>query len=100
MTKPSISFIRKPAKHTVIKHKDGSEERTYIFTIPQNYIRMGYIDPKQKYRITIEKFFNEEQKLLKLINGLDDRLALGQINQETYYKLIEKYNKKIEDLKS
>ena len=82
MVENKISFVRKPAKH-------GKED--YVFTIPRDYIRKEIIDINQKYKISIEPFRDEKAHILKIITALEQRLAFGHIDQETYYKLIKKY---------
>jgi len=86
MSDEEISFVRKPAKH-------GKED--YVFTIPRNLIRMDIIDPNHKYKVSLKRFFDEKAHILRIINGLDEKLAFGQIDQETYYKLIKKYEEKL-----
>ena len=51
----SINFIRSPAKHGWITTidpdtKEKAKEQTFVFTIPQNYIRSGMIDTTKKYK--------------------------------------------------
>lgn len=86
MAENKISFVRKPAKH-------GKAD--YIFTIPRDYIRKELIDPNQKYKINIEPFRNEKAHILKIISSLEQRLAFGQIDQETYYNLVKKYEEQL-----
>ncbi len=89
---PKISFVRKPAKH-------GKDD--FVFTIPRNYISAGIIKPELKYKITLEPHIESEKekaRIIKIISGLDERLALKEINQDTYYQLIEKYNAELRKL--
>lgn len=90
MEEEKISFYRKPAKHGWITSKDGSKEQTYVFTIPQDYIRSNQIDPEFKYKVTISKTEPSKDKLTKLIQDLDEKLTFGVIDMETYIRLSEK----------
>ena len=149
MSVDQITFIRKPAKHGWITTidpdtKEKSKEQTYVFTIPQNYIRSGMVDTSKKYKILItpidkskkiyeniidklekdyeqdmvpadlyhqlltkyeekmkpkeESLEEKKDELVKLIYNLDERLTYGQINQETYYMLIERFNKRLDEV--
>ncbi len=98
MSDEKISFVRRPVKHGKMKLVDGSEEQTFVFTIPQNYIRSGLIDPENKYKLTIERFSDDRAKILKIIAGLDEQLAFGKIDKETWMKLNEKYSKQLNEL--
>jgi len=51
-----ITFVRSPAKHGWISKKDDVtgevvKEQTYVFTIPQTYIRSGIIDTSKRYKV-------------------------------------------------
>ena len=89
MSRDKISFVRKPAKH-------GKED--FVFTIPRHLIKSKLIDPHFKYRITLEKFSADKSKILKMIETLDEKLIFGAIDQDTYYKLNNKYRLKLEEL--
>ena len=86
MKSDKISFVRKPVKH-------GAKD--FIFTIPREYMRKEIIDPNLKYRITIEPFRDEREHVLKIIASLEEKLAFGHIDQDTYYSLIKKYEEKL-----
>jgi hypothetical protein len=93
MSEEKISFVRRPVKHGKMRLADDTTEQTYVFTIPQNYIRSGLVDPENKYKLTIERFSDDRPKILKIIAGLDEQLAFGKIDKETWMQLNEKYTK-------
>lgn len=86
MPSDKLSFVRKPVKH-------GTND--FIFTIPREYMRKELIDPNQKYKISIEPFRDQKEHILKIIAALEEKLAFGHIDQETYYKLIKKYEEQL-----
>ena len=90
MEEEKITFIRKPAKHGWIKSSDGKKEQTFVFTIPQNYIRSGKIDPDFKYKIELTLQKPSKEKTNELLQELDQKLTFGVIDMETYVRLTER----------
>ena len=68
----------------------------YIITIPKRYIKTNLVDPDSEYKVTLSLFKTADpDKIQKILDGLDERLALGEITQEKYDELYEKYQAKL-----
>ena len=88
MSEEEISFVRKPSKHGKITLADGSKESTYVFTIPQNYIRSGLINPILKYRVKISKFESIDNKVNQIKNLLESKVQSMRMDQGLYIELM------------
>jgi len=95
-----IIFIRKPAKHGWITTtdeitKEKTKEQTYVFTIPQNYIRSGMIDTTKKYKIIIQPIEKSKAIYKNIIDKLEEDFTKNMVPADLYHQLLTKYEEKI-----
>lgn len=59
MSNEDIDFLEKGIR---FKRKPAKMGGRYVFTIPQNYIENGFIDPEETYMIYLAKTEAKEDK--------------------------------------